>query len=141
MSASDFALLRPHLEANCDGSFQGNGTTQSTDRYGLFHGDWHRIGCRYPTGRDESRSWPHWPRGNERDSRGAGWRSITEFHLHASRRGRAADTAKELRKAMDASESIRGLLLKFVQVFMVQTAHTAIANARAHIDQRLRDGF
>ena len=44
---------------------------------------------------------------------------------------------KELRKAMTASESLRGLLLKFAQVFMVQTAHTAIANARAHIDQRL----
>jgi len=46
-------------------------------------------------------------------------------------------TAKELRKAMDASHSLRPLLLKFVQVFMVQTAHTAISNARAHIDQRL----
>jgi len=46
-------------------------------------------------------------------------------------------TAKELRKAMDASETLRSLLLKFVQVFMVQTAHTAIANARAKIDQRL----
>lgn len=46
-------------------------------------------------------------------------------------------TAKELRKAMNASESLRSLLLKFVQVFMVQTAHTAIANARASIDQRL----
>lgn len=45
--------------------------------------------------------------------------------------------ANELRKAMMASESLRGLLLKFVQVFMVQTAHTAIANARSHIDQRL----
>jgi CRP-like cAMP-binding protein len=45
--------------------------------------------------------------------------------------------AKELRKAMDASESLHCLLLKFVQVFMVQTAHTAIANARSHIDQRL----
>ena len=45
--------------------------------------------------------------------------------------------AKELRKAMDASKSLRGLLLKFVQAFMVQTAQTAIANARAHIDQRL----
>jgi CRP-like cAMP-binding protein len=45
--------------------------------------------------------------------------------------------AKELRKAMDASESLRNLLLKFVQVFMIQTAHTAIANARAKIDQRL----
>jgi len=45
--------------------------------------------------------------------------------------------ANELRKAMMASESLRGLLLKFVQVFMVQTAHTAIANARSHIDRRL----
>jgi CRP-like cAMP-binding protein len=45
--------------------------------------------------------------------------------------------AKELRKAMDASSSLHKLLLKFAQVFMVQTAHTAIANARSHIDQRL----
>jgi CRP-like cAMP-binding protein len=45
--------------------------------------------------------------------------------------------ASELRKAMDASETLRSLLLKFVQVFTVQTAHTAIANARAHIDRRL----
>ena len=45
--------------------------------------------------------------------------------------------AKDLHEAMDASISLRDLLLKFVQVFMVQTAHTAIANARAHIDQRL----
>jgi CRP-like cAMP-binding protein len=28
------------------------------------------------------------------------------------------------------------LLLKYVQVFMVQTAHTAIANARAKLDER-----
>jgi CRP-like cAMP-binding protein len=46
-------------------------------------------------------------------------------------------TAKELRKAMDASRTLHSLLLKFAQVFMAQTAHTAIANARAHIDQRL----
>lgn len=44
---------------------------------------------------------------------------------------------KDLRQAMIKSESLRSLLLKFVQVFMVQTAQTAIANARAHIDQRL----
>ena len=46
-------------------------------------------------------------------------------------------TANELRKAMSASQTLHSLLLKFVQVFMVQTAHTAIANARGHIDQRL----
>jgi CRP-like cAMP-binding protein len=45
--------------------------------------------------------------------------------------------ADELRKAMNASESLRSVLLKFVQAFMVQTAHTAIANARSHLDQRL----
>jgi CRP-like cAMP-binding protein len=45
--------------------------------------------------------------------------------------------AKELRKAMDASGSLHKLLLRFAQVFMVQTAHTAIANARSHINQRL----
>jgi CRP-like cAMP-binding protein len=44
---------------------------------------------------------------------------------------------KELRKAMEASGTLQRFLLKYVQVFMTQTAHTAIANARAHIDQRL----
>jgi CRP-like cAMP-binding protein len=46
-------------------------------------------------------------------------------------------TADELRGAMKASESLRTLLFKFVQVFAVQTAHTAIANARSRIDRRL----
>jgi CRP-like cAMP-binding protein len=46
-------------------------------------------------------------------------------------------TAKELRNAMNASATLRAVLLKYVQVFMVQTAHSAIANARARIDQRL----
>src|SRR5258708_14202704 len=45
--------------------------------------------------------------------------------------------ADELRKAMRASGSLHTLLLKYVQVFMAQTTHTAIANARAHIDRRL----
>ena len=46
-------------------------------------------------------------------------------------------TTNQLRKAMNASQTLHSLLLKFVQVFMVQTAHTAIANARGRIDQRL----
>jgi CRP-like cAMP-binding protein len=45
--------------------------------------------------------------------------------------------ADQLRKAMKASDSLRALLLKYVQTFMVQTTHTAIANARALIDRRL----
>jgi CRP-like cAMP-binding protein len=43
-------------------------------------------------------------------------------------------SAGALRKAMATSKSLHGMLLKFVQVFMVQTAHTAIANA---FDERL----
>jgi CRP-like cAMP-binding protein len=46
-------------------------------------------------------------------------------------------TAKQLREAMVASQSLNGLLLRFVHAFMVQTAHTAISNSRAHIDRRL----
>ncbi len=57
-------------------------------------------------------------------------------YIQVAGEGQAIAT-KELRKAINASESLHGLLLKFAQVFMVQTAHTAIANARAHIDQRL----
>jgi CRP-like cAMP-binding protein len=45
--------------------------------------------------------------------------------------------ADQLRKAMKASDSLHAVLLKYVQVFMVQTTHTAIANARAHINRRL----
>jgi CRP-like cAMP-binding protein len=42
-----------------------------------------------------------------------------------------------LRGAMDKSKTLHGLLLKYVQAFMVQTAHTAIANACGTLDQRL----
>jgi CRP-like cAMP-binding protein len=45
--------------------------------------------------------------------------------------------ADELRKAMRASGSLQSVLLKYVQVFMVQTTHTAISNARSHIGRRL----
>jgi CRP-like cAMP-binding protein len=45
--------------------------------------------------------------------------------------------ADELRKAMRRSDSLHAMLLKYVQVFMIQTTHTAIANARAQIDRRL----
>ena len=46
-------------------------------------------------------------------------------------------TAPKLRGAMDRSSSMRGIFLKSVQAFNVQTAHTAIANARANLEQRL----
>ena len=38
---------------------------------------------------------------------------------------------------MDRSVTMRSLFLKFVHVLMIQTAHTAAANALTHINQRL----
>jgi DNA-binding transcriptional regulator YhcF (GntR family) len=46
-------------------------------------------------------------------------------------------TTSDLQRAMAASKSLHLTLLRYVQVFMVQTAHSAIANARAKIDERL----
>ena len=46
-------------------------------------------------------------------------------------------SAGDLRNAMGLSGSLRSLLLRYVQTFMVQTAHTAVANARATLPQRL----
>jgi CRP-like cAMP-binding protein len=45
--------------------------------------------------------------------------------------------AKDLREAMDESPSMQTVLLKFAQAFAIQTAHTAIANARAKLHERL----
>ena len=45
--------------------------------------------------------------------------------------------ADDLRHAMQESRSIRNCFLHFAQAFMVQTAHTAVANGRANIEERL----
>jgi CRP-like cAMP-binding protein len=45
--------------------------------------------------------------------------------------------AGKLRETMKASDTLRAVFLRYVQVFMVQTAHTAIANARNKLDARL----
>ena len=45
--------------------------------------------------------------------------------------------AAELRKATQASLSLRDSLLKFVQAFGVQTTHTAVSNAQSRLDVRL----
>jgi CRP-like cAMP-binding protein len=57
-------------------------------------------------------------------------------YMQAAGKGQRVRTA-EFRKAMQDSASLRQSLLKYVQVFMIQTAQTAIANARARLDQRL----
>jgi CRP-like cAMP-binding protein len=63
-------------------------------------------------------------------------RSPHATYIQVAGRGQRMSAA-ELRKALAASATLHGCLLKFVQAFMVQTAHTAIANARARLDQRL----
>jgi CRP-like cAMP-binding protein len=63
-------------------------------------------------------------------------RSPHSAYIQAAGAGQCISAA-QLRDVMQASESLRGLMLKFVQVFMIQTAHTAIANGRANIDERL----
>jgi CRP-like cAMP-binding protein len=45
--------------------------------------------------------------------------------------------AAKLRRALEESGTLRGVLLKFVESFAIQTSYTAIANARANIEQRL----
>ncbi len=45
--------------------------------------------------------------------------------------------ADRLRAAIAESESLRALMLKSAQGFMIQTAHTALANGRAKLEERL----
>jgi CRP-like cAMP-binding protein len=45
--------------------------------------------------------------------------------------------ATHLRSALETSVTLRPLLLKYAQAFMIQTTHTAIANARGTIEERL----
>jgi CRP-like cAMP-binding protein len=63
-------------------------------------------------------------------------RSPHETYMQIAGEGQRIGVA-ELCKAMTTSRTLYAPLLKFVQVFMVQTAHTAVANARATIDERL----
>lgn len=46
-------------------------------------------------------------------------------------------SADRLRAAMDKSESLRLCFLHFVQAFAVQAAHTALANGRGTVEERL----
>ncbi len=63
-------------------------------------------------------------------------RSPHATHLQLAGDGQSI-RANDLRKAMDASTSLRNSLLKYVQYFGVQTTHTAICNAKSKLDQRL----
>jgi len=63
-------------------------------------------------------------------------RSPHSTYMQAGGCGQRISTV-ELRKAMQESASLQGSFLRYAQAFMVQTAHTAIANARAKLDERL----
>jgi len=45
--------------------------------------------------------------------------------------------AEDLLLAMDGNARLRGLLLRYAQVFLIQTAQTAVANAKAKLEVRL----
>jgi hypothetical protein len=63
-------------------------------------------------------------------------RSPHSTYIQVAGRGQRI-AASDLRRAIDASPSLKTVLLKYVQAFMVQTSHTAIANARASLAERL----
>ncbi len=63
-------------------------------------------------------------------------RSPHSTYVQAAGQAQRIDVGR-LRKSMDASDSMQKLFLKFARVFMLQTAHTAIANAYGTIEQRL----
>ena len=63
-------------------------------------------------------------------------RSPNETYVQVAGGGHAID-ADDLRAIMRARSSIREVLLRYVQVFMIQTAHTALANGRSKIEERL----
>jgi CRP-like cAMP-binding protein len=63
-------------------------------------------------------------------------RSPHSTYIQAAGNGRSI-RANDLRAAMEESPSLRNSLLKYVQAFAVQTAHTAACNAQSKLDQRL----
>ena len=63
-------------------------------------------------------------------------RTPHETYIQVAGEGYRLPVAK-LRELMAKSPTLQGVLLKFVQAFMVQTAHTAIANARGTLTERL----
>lgn len=63
-------------------------------------------------------------------------RSPHETFMQVEGAGRRVSVA-DLEGAMGRSATLRGHLLRFCQVMMVQTAHTALANGQANIEERL----
>jgi CRP-like cAMP-binding protein len=63
---------------------------------------------------------------------------LSTHHVYMQVEGHGHRIAAEaLRDAITASRTLHGLLLKCVQVFMIQITQTAIANGRSKIEERL----
>lgn len=63
-------------------------------------------------------------------------RSPHQVYVQVAGKGLGLPTS-DLRKAMAQSATLQNSLLHFAHAFMIQTAHTALANGRATIDKRL----
>ncbi len=63
-------------------------------------------------------------------------RSPNAAYMQVAGHGRRI-RADKLRAALQRSEAMRELLLRFVQAFIVQASHTALANGRSKIESRL----
>lgn len=63
-------------------------------------------------------------------------RSPNDTYVQVAGAGRRI-AAEHLRAAIAQSPTLRHLLLRFAQTFMVLVAQTALANGRAHIEERL----
>jgi CRP-like cAMP-binding protein len=63
-------------------------------------------------------------------------RSVNATFIQVAGSGLSLESSV-LRKAMQKSQSLRTLFLRFVQAFMTQMSHTALANGRAKVEERL----
>jgi CRP-like cAMP-binding protein len=63
-------------------------------------------------------------------------RSTNSTYMQIGGDGQRISTAA-FRAALARSSSLHGLMLRFARTFMTQTSHTALANGRAKLDERL----
>ena len=63
-------------------------------------------------------------------------RSPNECYMQVAGEGLCIPSGK-LRAAMDESATMRPLFMRFAQTFTIQAAHTALANARGKLEERL----
>jgi hypothetical protein len=130
LSTSDFDLLAPRLEAVTPRVAEDARKAQPEDRGRLFSRDGLRVRRRRSTQRQGSRGRIDRPRRDDRAADRARQPPLSPRHLYPGARKGSLPSG-------GAVASLRDSLLKFVQAFGVQTAHTAICNAQSKLDERL----